>query len=57
MRDELSIYDGLVFKGEQLVILQQLRAEIKRDLHASHAGVRRLSQEGKGERLLARHEL
>ena len=39
MREELSIYDGLVFKKEQLVILQQLRAEIKRDLHASHAGV------------------
>ena len=39
MRDELSIYDGLVFKGERLVVPQQLRAEIKKDLHASHAGV------------------
>ena len=39
MRDKLSIYDGLVFKGERLVVSQILRAEIKRDLHASHAGV------------------
>ena len=39
MRDEFSIYDGLVFKGERLVVPQALRAEIKRDLHASHAGV------------------
>ena len=39
MRDELSIYDGLVFKGERLVVPQGLRAEVKRDIHASHAGV------------------
>ena len=39
MRDELSIYDGLVFKGERLVVPQGLRAEIKKDIHASHAGV------------------
>ena len=39
MRDELSIYDGLVFKGERLVVPQGLRAEIKQDIHASHAGV------------------
>ncbi|XP_066022566.1 uncharacterized protein [Pocillopora verrucosa] len=36
MRDELSIYDGLVFKGERLVVL---RAEIKKDIHALHTGV------------------
>ena len=37
--DELSIYDGLVFRGEWLVVPQRLRAEVKRELHASHAGV------------------
>ena len=37
--DELSIYDGLVFKGERLVVPRGLRAEIKKDIHASHAGV------------------
>ena len=39
VRDELSIYDGLVFKGEPLAVPQALRAEIKKQLHASHAGV------------------
>ena len=39
VRDELSIYDGIVFKGERLVVPQALRAEIKNELHASHAGV------------------
>ena len=38
MRDELSIYDGLVFKGERLVVPQGLRAEMKKDIRASHAG-------------------
>ena len=39
VRDELSIYDSLVFKGEQLVVPQARRAEMKKELHASHAGV------------------
>ena len=34
VRDALSIYDGLVFKGERLVEPQTLRAEIKKELHA-----------------------
>ena len=38
-RDELSIYEGLVFSGERLVVPQGLRADIKRELHASNAGV------------------
>jgi len=37
--DELSIYDGLVFRGEWLVVPQGLRADVKRELHASYAGV------------------
>ena len=40
MSDELSVYDGLVFKGERLFAPQGLRrAEIKKDIRASHAGV------------------
>ena len=38
-RDELSIYEGLVFRGERLVVPQGVRANIKRELHASHAGM------------------
>ena len=39
MRDELGVYDGLVFKGEHLVAPQGLRAEVKKDIHVLHAGV------------------
>lgn len=39
VRDELSVYDGLVFREERLVVPQGLRADVKRELHASHAGV------------------
>jgi len=38
-RDDLSTYEGLVFRGEWLVVPQGLRADIKRELHTSHAGV------------------
>ena len=39
VRDELSVYDGLVFRGERLVAPQGQGADIKRELHESHAGV------------------
>ena len=39
VRDELGIYDGLVFRGGWLVVLQGFRTGIKRELHASHAGM------------------
>ena len=39
MRDELGVHDGLVFKGERLVIPHSLREEMKRDIHVSHVGV------------------
>ena len=39
MKDELGMYDGLVFKGELLMVPQGLRAEIKKDINISHAGV------------------
>ena len=39
MRDELGAYEGLVFKGERLVVPQGLRAEIKKDIHVLQAGV------------------
>jgi len=38
-RDEFSIYDGLVFKGERFVVSQALRAEIKKESHVSRADV------------------
>lgn len=38
--DELSVQDGVVLKGERLVVPQSTRHEIKHELHQSHLGVR-----------------
>ncbi|XP_048582090.1 uncharacterized protein K02A2.6-like [Nematostella vectensis] len=38
-RDELAIYDGLVFKGERLIVPKAMRASMKERLHSSHIGV------------------
>ena len=38
-RDEMSIYEGLIFKGERLLILKQMRPKMKERLHSSHIGV------------------
>ena len=38
-RDELSVYNGLVFKGERLIIPKPMRKEMKQELHSSHIGI------------------
>ena len=38
-RGELGIYDGLVFKGERLLVAKQMRPKLKEKLHSSHIGV------------------
>ena len=38
LRDQLSVYDGLVLKGQQIVIPQTLHGEILRQLHTAHLG-------------------
>ena len=39
LRDELSVHDGIIFKGPRCVIPQTLRPRIKAKLHKSHIGV------------------
>ena len=39
MRDEMSIQDGLIFKGERVVVPQASRSELLRRIHSSHLGV------------------
>ena len=39
IRDELAVTDGLVFRGERLVIPKSMRSEIKKDIHSGHQGV------------------
>ena len=38
-RDELSVYDGLIFRGERLVIPKALRYQTMKQLHSSHIGI------------------
>eukprot|EP00794_Sanderia_malayensis_P002130 gene2128-2417_t len=37
-RDELAVYDGIVFKGDRIVIPRDLRAEMMKRIHSSHQG-------------------
>ena len=38
MRDTLSVVDGILVKGEAIVIPSELRASIKKRLHSAHLG-------------------
>ena len=39
IRDELTIQDGLIFRGQRVVVPQSLRPMIKTKLHSSHMGI------------------
>lgn len=39
MRDEVTVQDGLVFKGNSVVIPWSLRADMKMKIHSSHLGI------------------
>ena len=39
IRDELSVQDGLIFRGERVVIPVTLRAILKDKIHSSHLGI------------------
>ena len=38
-RDELLVQDGIVLRGDRVVIPRSLRKEIIEDLHAAHQGI------------------
>ena len=38
-RDELSVYDGLIFRGERFVIPRALRYQTMKQRHSSHIGI------------------
>lgn len=38
-RDELAIEDGIIFKGQEVIIPQILREDVLRQLHVSHQGI------------------
>ena len=36
MRDELTVHDGLIFRGECVIVPKSMRKHIKKRLHLSH---------------------
>ncbi|XP_025113246.1 uncharacterized protein K02A2.6-like [Pomacea canaliculata] len=38
-RDELSVQDRLIFKGERIVVPISLRSSMKREIHSTHTGI------------------
>jgi hypothetical protein len=38
-RDELSVQDGLIFKGERVVVPMSLRSNMKMAIHSTHTGI------------------
>ena len=43
-RDEISVYDGIVFKGERVIIPYVMQAAMLKLLHSSHQGIVRTKQ-------------
>ena len=39
MRDQLSVYDGIVFRGERVVVPVSQRSILKERIHSSHLGI------------------
>ena len=38
-RDELAIHDGIVFRGERVVVPTSQRSVLKEKIHSSHLGI------------------
>lgn len=43
-RDELVVHDGLIFKGERVIIPISLRRYMKEKIHSSHLGMERVDE-------------
>lgn len=44
VKEELSVYNGIIYRGERVCIPTSLRAEVMTLLHSSHAGIVRTKQ-------------
>jgi transposase InsO family protein len=38
-RDEMSVHDGVILRGERIIIPQSLQLEVKTSVHAGHMGI------------------
>ena len=43
-RDEISTTDGILFKGERVIIPSSMRAEMLKTIHSSHLGIEKCKQ-------------
>ena len=43
-RDELSVVEGIILKGERIIIPKAMRPEILQKIHASHLGIEKCKQ-------------
>lgn len=48
IRDHLSVYEGIVVKGESIVLPKSERQDIKRKLHSSHSGYDSMLRRARG---------
>ena len=53
VQNQLIIQDDLIFRGHQVLVPKSLRRELMEKAHASHAGIRRDTQESKSSTMLA----
>ena len=47
-REELAVFDGLIMKGEKIVILRSMRSSLLELVHAGHMGVEKTLKRARG---------
>ena len=47
IRDELSVADGIVFKGMRIVVPPRIQSEMLKQIHESHLGITKCKQRGR----------
>ena len=56
MRKEITVQDGLIFRGNRVVVPMTQRAVLKEKLHSTHLGNRRMLQKSKRMLVWAKYE-
>ena len=49
-RDELSVEDGLILKGQRIILLKSLHAATLEQIHYTHQGAEKCKLRAKGQR-------
>ena len=52
-RSELSIAEGIVFKGDKIVILSSLRKEMKERIHQGYLGIKKMQGQSSPNHVMA----